>query len=322
MFRRLIALFDPFLIALIGTVALATLFPVHGLGARIASGVSTALILLLFFFHGAKLSREAILGGIRNVRLHGLILLSTFVLFPLLGLALASSLPDIMPRALWIGVLFLCALPATVQSAIAFTSMARGDVPAAIASASASQVLGVFITPVLIGLLAGVHGGAMPLSNGAAIALQVLAPFVLGHLARPWIGDWVQRNRAAVMISDRGAILMAVFTAFSAAVIEGVWNRVSPQVLLVLFGVCLLILAVALMFTWGLGHICGFARDERIAILFCGSKKSLVQGVPMARVLFSGADAGLVLLPIMIYHQVQLIASAWIAGRYAKDGEV
>lgn len=314
---------DPFVLALLATLLLATVLPARGAGAVAASWAATALILLLFFFHGAKLSREAIFAGIRNWPVHALILVSTFVMFPVLGLLVSTlfSATIPMPKPLWLGVLYLAALPSTVQSSIAFTSIARGNVPAAIASASASQVLGVFITPPLVALLAGARGGQVPLSGVGGIVLQVLVPFLAGQALRPWIGDWVHRHKTAISMTDRGAILAAVYSAFSAAVVEGIWKRVQLSTLAQLLGLCLGILACALTFTWGTARLFKFPRDDRIAILFCGTKKSLVQGVPIARVLFTGADVGLILLPIMIFHQLQLMACAWISNRYAREAD-
>jgi len=316
MLRRLIP--DPFILALLATLALATFIPVQGAGAPWVSRLATAAILLLFFFHGAKLSREAILAGLRHWRLHLIILSVTFVAFPLIAMALSRLLPGVMPMPLWIGILYLAALPSTVQSSIAFTSMAGGNVPAAIAAASASQVLGVFLTPLLVAAMAGAFGAGMPVSDVGSIILQILVPFVLGHLARPWIGKWVQRHKGLISITDRSAILISVYSAFSAAVVEGIWSRVPPAMLGILVVICLVILALALLITWGAGRVAGFDREDRITVLFCGTKKSLVQGVPMARVLFAGPDLGLILLPIMIFHQLQLMACAWIARRYAK----
>lgn len=316
MLRRLLP--DPFVIALLVTLVLATILPAQGVGVPVVNALATAMIVLLFFFHGARLSRQAIVEGIRNWRLHVAILISTFVMFPLLTLGLSHVGSGWLSHPLWVGMLYLAALPSTVQSSIAFTSMARGNVPGAIASASASQVLGVFVTPPLVALLAGAQGAHVPLSGIGNVMLQVLVPFVAGHLLRPVIGEWVQRHKSAIAITDRGTILVSVYSAFSAAVVEGLWTRVDGATIAVLLLLCVSVLAAALLFTWGMGRALGFARADRITILFCGTKKSLIQGVPMARVLFSGPDAGLVLLPVMIFHQLQLMACAWIAQRYAR----
>ena len=318
MLKRLLP--DPFILALLGTIAIATLLPARGGAADAASWLSTALITLLFFFQGAKLPRSAILSATTHWRLHLVILCSTFLMFPAFALAAAQLGSGQMPGTLWAGILYLAALPSTVQSSIAFTSLARGNVAAAIAAASASQVLGVFLTPPLTALLAGSRGGG-PEIGGAlgSIILQILLPFALGHLSRRWIADRVQRHKALIGLIDRGAILMAVYSAFSAAVLGGVWTRVPLATLSTLLGVCLLLLGLMLACTWGAARSLGFERADRITILFCGTKKSLVQGVPMARVLFPGADAGVIILPLMLFHQLQLMACAWIAGRYAKE---
>jgi sodium/bile acid cotransporter 7 len=318
MLRRLIP--DPFLIFLIGAVLVATFLPARGPFAMIVGWLSTATIVLLFFFHGAKLAREQVLAGLIHWRLHIVILALTFVMFPIVGITGRALFPRVLPPDLWLGMIFICALPSTVQSAIAFVSIARGNVPAAIASASASQMLGIVITPLLMGLLAGTSGSA-DLSGMGKVALEILVPFVVGHLLRPWIGGWIARHRPLVGLTDQSTIIIAVYSAFSAAVIEGIWHRIPPASLIVLVLVCGVLLAIALTLTWTTSRALGFSRADRITILFCGSKKSLVQGVPMARVLFSGPQVGVVLLPIMIFHQIQLMACAFIAKRYAADGD-
>jgi len=317
MLKRLLP--DPFILALLGTLAFATMCPARGWAALSVSWLSTVAIVLLFFFHGAKLSGQAVLDGVRHWRLHVVILAITFVVFPLIVLPISLAWPALLSSTLWTGVLFLAALPSTVQSAIAFTSIAQGNVPAAIASASASQILGVFLTAPLLALLAGVGGHDISLASVGGIILMILAPFLLGHLARPWIGDWVARHKIVIASSDRATILIAVYSAFSAAVVNGIWHRLPVPLLLKLLAICIGLLLIALAVSYALGHLLGFRREDRIAILFCGTKKSLVQGVPMARVLFPGPDLGLILLPIMLFHQVQLMACASIARRYAKD---
>ena len=259
------------------------------------------------------------MAGLVAWRLHLAILFSTFIMFPLLGYAGSRLFAGLMPASLWIGVLFLCALPSTVQSAIAFVSMARGNVPAAVASASASQMLGLVVTPLLMTVLAGTQGSGGGLAGIGKVALQIFVPFVVGHLCRPWIGGLVARNKAVIGVTDRMTILVAVYSAFSAAVIEGLWHRLPLGPFAILLGIDAVLLGSSLLFTWGLGRTLGFARDDRIAILFCGTKKSLVQGVPMARVLFPGPQAGMILLPIMIFHQMQLMVCAVIARRYARE---
>ena len=310
---------DNFTLALLSTVLLATLLPASGRAAQFFDGLTTLAIALLFFLHGAKLSREAILNGITHWRLHLLVFCATFVLFPLLGLALKPVLAPLVTPALYVGVLYLCVLPATVQSAIAFTSLARGNVPAAVCSASASTLLGVFVTPLLVNTVVLPHGGAgVSLDSVGRILLQLMLPFVAGHLLRTWIGDFVRRNAAVLKFVDQGSILLVVYTAFSAAVIEGLWKQVPLEALGGLLVVCAVLLALALTLTTLAARKLGFDKADEITIVFCGSKKSLASGVPMAKVLFPASQVGAIVLPLMLFHQIQLMVCAVLAQRYAR----
>ena len=311
---------DSFTLALVGTVTLASLLPPRGDASHAFETLTTCAVGLLFFLHGARLSRAAIVAGFMHWRLHALVLASSFVLFPLLGLVLKPLLSQLVTPALYTGVLYLCVLPATVQSSIAFTSMARGNVPAAVCSASASTLLGVFVTPLLVGLVvtpqATGAGGA--LDAVLRILLQLMLPFVAGHLLRPWIGTWLQARARALKSVDQGSILLVVYTAFGAAVVEGLWHQVSALQLAGLVGVCGVLLAAALGVTAGLARLFGFERADEIAIVFCGSKKSLASGVPMAKILFDPASVGVVVLPLMLFHQIQLMVCAMLARRWAR----
>jgi len=315
MFRYLQKTIDPFLVALITVMTLATFLPVHGRGVPLFGGLTDAAIILLFFLQGAKLSREAIIDGASAWRLHLAVLLSTFGVFPLLGIGI-SHLPFLDP-AMAGGLLFLTLLPSTVQSSIAFTSVARGNVAAAVCSASFSNLLGIALTPILASLLMQSQGIAMSWGGAQTIVLQLLLPFAAGHLLRPRIGAWVARNKALVMVVDRGSILLVVYTAFSAAVIEGIWHRLSPGELAVVALCCVALLATILTLTWVAGRMMGLARAEAIVLQFCGSKKSLVSGVPLAGILFPAAQVGIAVLPLMLFHQFQLFACAILARHYA-----
>ena len=309
---------DGFVLALLATVAVASVLPCRGAAASVFGWLTIAAIALLFFMHGVRLPREAIVRGFAHWRLHLVILASTFLLFPVLGLALAKLFPGLLPSDLWLGVLFVCALPSTVQSSIAFTSIAKGNVPAAIGAATASNLIGVLLTPVLVGVLIRLHGGAGSLAEIWKVVLQLLVPFAAGHLLRPWLAGWAERNRRLVTFSDRGSILLAVYTSFSGAVVQGVWRQLPPERFLVLTGVLAAILAIVLLATTFGSRLLGFSREDEIAIVFCGSKKSLASGVPMANVLFAGQAVGLTILPLMIFHQMQLMVCAALARRYAE----
>lgn len=314
---------DPMMIKLIITVLLATFLPAKGGFVPFFEWLTTAAIALLFFMHGAKLSREKIIAGSSHWRLHLWILFSTFVLFPILGLLLVWWHPVNVSAEIYTGFLYLCILPATVQSAIAFTSMAGGNVAAAVCSASASSLLGVFISPLLVNLVMNIHSAAgnSGLEQIGKIMLQLLVPFVLGHLARRWIGGWVERHKSLIGKTDQTSILLVVYTAFSAAVVNGIWTRVGVDTLLWIVAGSLLLLFVVLLVNLAAARLFGFSRPDEITILFCGSKKSLANGVPMANILFPVAAVGIIVLPLMIFHQVQLMVCSFIAQRYKKKHE-
>ena len=307
---------DDFTLALLTTVALASLLPCRGALVPAFDTATDLAIGLLFFLHGARLPREAILAGLSHWRLHLAVLFSSFVMFPLLGLALAPLSPTVLPHPLYLGVLFLTTLPSTVQASIAFTSMAGGNVPAALCAASGSSLLGTFITPLLVGVLMRAHGG-LSLNAVEAVAVQLLLPFLAGQALRPWLGRVIERRRALLGVVDRGSILLMVYTTFSAAMVAGLWRQVPLSSLALTALVAGVLLAAVLGLTTALARLLGFARADEITLVFCGSKKSLVNGIPMAHVLFAGDVAGLIVLPLMLFHQLQMIACASLARRYA-----
>ncbi|WKV51094.1 bile acid:sodium symporter family protein [Dickeya fangzhongdai] len=310
---------DKFLLVLIAVVITASIFPCEGTAKVFFENLTNAAIALLFFMHGAKLSRDAITAGMGHWRLHLVVFASTFILFPLLGIGMAFLSPQILTPGLYLGFLYLCALPATVQSAIAFTSMARGNVAAAICSASASSILGVFLSPVLVGLLMHTQGGqADTLHAIGAIIMQLMVPFVIGHLSRPLIAKWVDRHRKLINITDRSSILLVVYVAFSEAVVQGIWHQINGWSLLAVIVCSLVLLGIVLVCTTLAARKLGFSTEDEITIVFCGSKKSLANGIPMANVLFPAAAVGAMVLPLMIFHQIQLMVCATLAQRYAK----
>ena len=318
MIGRFLAVFEPFILMLLGTVVLASILPARGEMATIVGYAADIGIVLLFFLHGAKLSRDAIWAGLRNWKLHLAVLAVTFAAFPLLGLGL-SALPFVT-GPLAAGLLFLTLLPSTVQSSIAFTAIARGNVAAAVCSASFSNLLGILVTPALVALLMKTSGsGGISIESIEAIVLQLLVPFVAGHLLRPLIGAWVTRRKAMLTVVDRGSILLVVYSAFGAAVVEGLWTRLSIGDLVLIGLLCVALLAFVLALTFAVARLMKLPREDAIVVQFCGSKKSLASGVPMAGVLFPPAQVGVILLPLMLFHQLQLIACAVIARRYAES---
>ncbi len=313
---------DPFLITMLLVIGIASIFPCEGEVKIGFKYLTVAAIALLFFMHGAKLSREAIMAGIRHWRLHLLVFSSTFIVFPILGLGMHFMVPEWMSPTVYMGFLYLCALPATVQSAIAFTSVAGGNVAAAVCSASASSILGVFLSPILVGMLMDADGSqAVDTFNAiGSILLQLMLPFVVGHLARPLIEKWINRHRKLINITDRSSILLVVYVAFSEAVVEGIWQKIDAFSLLMICVVSCLLLLVIIVMNIAAARLLKFSKPDEITIVFCGSKKSLANGVPMANVLFPASVVGVILLPLMIFHQIQLMVCAVLAQRYANQG--
>lgn len=316
MLSRIGAVFDPYIWALMAMVGLASALPAVGDFAAALQGLVNACIVVLFFLHGAKLSREAVVAGAGHWRLHLAVLAASFVLFPLLGMGLAAI--SGLPPRLATGLVFLSLLPSTVQSSIAFTAVARGNVAAAVCSAAVSNLLGIFLTPLLVAWALGGSGAGVSLEAVERIVGQLLVPFVAGHMLRPWIGGFIGAHKAAVGLVDRGSILLVVYSAFSAAVAQGLWHQLPGAVLAQTVALCAVLLAAVLGLTWLAGRGLGLARADAIVLQFCGSKKSLATGVPIAGVLFPASQVGAVILPLMVFHQLQLIACAILARQYGQ----
>ncbi|MGW4120364.1 bile acid:sodium symporter family protein [Nocardia sp. NPDC004711] len=311
---------DGFILSILAMVVLASIFPARGEAAEVVSWLTKIAIGFLFLLYGARLAPQEAIAGLKHWRLHLTVLVCTFVLFPVIGLAARVLVPHVLTSDLYTGVLFLCLVPSTVQSSIAFTSIAKGNVAGAIVSATVSNLLGVFLTPALVILLMNTTGQAsVDPSAVVDIVLQLLVPFFLGQLIRPKVAGFLARYAEPTKLVDRGSILLVVYSAFSAGMVEGIWHAMSPWRILLLAVVCCAILAIVLVATGFLGEAVRFDRADRIVVVFCGSKKSLATGLPMATVLFAGHSVGLVVLPLMMFHQIQLITCAALAQRWARS---
>lgn len=310
---------DRFILVLIATLIAATLFPARD-NTLVAFGwASNAAIFVLFFLHGARLSPEAVLDGARRWQLLAAILMIGYVGFPVVMLGTSHLLRGYVAPELLMGLLFLGVLPTTVQSSIAYASIARGNVAASVVAAAASNLIGVVITPLLFAVLASATFGSISLSGVTRIALLLLLPFALGQALRSRVLPTVQRHATIAGIMDKVTIVLAVFVAFSEAATQGLWQRVGISELIALAVIVLAIMLAAFAAIWGLGAVLGLPREDRATLLFSGAHKSLATGAPMARILFSPAVAGGIILPLMLYHQMQLMVSAVIAPRLAPD---
>ncbi len=320
---KLLAL-DRFTILLFVMVILASVMPVSGQAADVFGSITTVAIAILFFLHGAKLSREAVLEGLMHWKLHGLVFAFTFALFPILGLLAKPILLPMLGQELYWGFLFMCFLPSTVQSSIAFTSVAQGNVAAAVCSASFSNIIGMLITPLLVAyfILGQSTHSFDPTSSILQITLLLLVPFILGQLLRPWIFPQMKKMPKIVKVFDQGSILMVVYGAFSSAVVAGLWQQVSLSTLFALVVACSVLLTIIMLLTLYIPRALGFNRADQKAIFFCGSKKTLASGVPMAQILFIGQPLGMIVLPIMIFHQIQLMVCGIIANMWSKHSDV
>lgn len=316
---KLLAL-DRFTILLVVMVILATFLPVSGQAAAIFNQVTIVAIAILFFLHGAKLSREAVVQGIMHWRLHAVTFAFTFVLFPVLGLLAKPLLLPYLGPELYLGFLFMCFLPSTVQSSIAFTSVARGNVAAAVCSASFSNIIGMFITPILVSLfiLGKSQHDFDPTSSILQIVLLLLVPFILGQILRPHVFPYMAKKPSIVKAFDQGSILMVVYGAFSSAVVAGLWHQVSGVTLFYLTLACSVFLTIIMLLAYYIPKWLGFSHADQVTIFFCSSKKTLASGVPMAQILFIGQPLGMIVLPIMIFHQIQLMACGVIAAKWAQ----
>ena len=303
---------------MITTVAIASLLPARGEGTVIANYAVFAAVALLFFLYGAKLSPRDVLNGLLHWRLQSVVFCSTFVLFPIIGLALTTVLRPWLPPNVALGLMFVCVLPSTVQSSIAFTSIARGNVPAALCSASASNLFGMVFTPLLVLLLLSSRGSGFSLKALEDIAEQLLLPFLAGQAVRPFIGAFLARHKRVTSLVDRGSILVVVYAAFSAGMVSGVWSELSSKSLGLVLVLDIVMLAAVLLMTTFCSRLLGFSKEDEITIVFCGSKKTLASGIPMANILFPGQAIGLIVLPLMLFHQIQLFACASLARRYAR----
>lgn len=312
---------DRFTLLLFVMVILATFLPVSGQVAEIFGVITIVAIAILFFLHGAKLSREAVIEGIMHWKLHALVFAFTFALFPILGLMAKPILVPLLGQELYWGFLFMCFLPSTVQSSIAFTSVAQGNVASAICSASFSNLIGMFITPVLVSffILGQSQHGFDPTASIIQITLLLLVPFVLGQILRPYVFPYMKKMPKIVKVFDQGSILMVVYGAFSSAVVAGLWQQVSGATLILLILACSVLLTIIMFLALYIPRWMGFSRADQRAIFFCGSKKTLASGVPMAQILFIGQPLGMIVLPIMIFHQIQLMVCGVIANYWSKQ---
>lgn len=316
---------DGFLVALLIAIALAFVAPAIGTSdGPLQLGLATDIgVAVIFFLHGAAVSRAALRSAAGHWRLHGFIQATTFLLFPAVGLAVYFSLAPLLGAELRLGFFYLCAISSTISSSVAMTAMARGTVPAAIFNATLSGLLGMVLTPVLLGMITvtnGVNGSIF--SQVTDIFGKLLLPFAAGQLVRPLVKGLLDRFKSVVGKADRLVILMIVYTAFCNANMDGLWSRYGVATFAEIFVLVAGLLALVLVVTKAASRALGLSAEDEAAAVFCGCTKSLANGAPIAKVIFGASPAlPLILLPLLFYHQLQLIVFTILARRYAAREE-
>ncbi|MEZ9708393.1 bile acid:sodium symporter family protein [Vibrio breoganii] len=311
-----------FLVGMVMAIVLAVLTPDLGKtgGTLHLDSVTVLGIALVFFLHGLGLSPKAIVEGLSNWKLHLYVQGATFVVYPLLWVVFGQGFLAYMPAALAFGFCYLFVLPSTISSSVAMTAIGKGNLPGAIFNASLSSILGVFITPLLIQVFMGMEGAELNLMDSViSISKMLLLPMILGQIMRPWLLEWTQKHKAVVNKLDKYVILLIVYSAFCDSIDHGIWSDFSPTLLLISALICLIVLIVMVHgIQWGARKV-GFTHQDEVAAVFCGTKKTLAAGIPMAKVIFAhDPNLGMILLPIMLYHPIQIFYCAVLANRYAK----
>jgi len=312
---------DWFLCGMVLATVLAYFFPGFGAtgGGMHAEWVINIGVFVVFFLHGVNLSSEQIKHGLKNWRLHIMVQAFTFVVFPVIWLICSKAFGSYVPALLMLGFLYLCALPSTISSSVALTGSAGGNVPAAILNASMSSVFGIFMTPWLVSLVIGTGSGGIDLGPTLLkLSLMLLLPLILGQLLRPLIGKFFAKHKKYTNLIDKIVILLLVYAAFCNSMVSGLWQTQGNSVIAMAFIGSAVLLVVILLLTTGTARLLKFNHADKVAAVFCATKKSLAAGAPMAALIFGNNPAlGLILLPIMIYHPLQLIVCSVMAENYA-----
>ncbi len=318
---------DWFLLGMLLAIGLAWLYPAPGArGGWLHPELITSLgVALVFYLNGLSLSFASLRQGIMKWKVHVVVQGAVFLLFPLIGLGLISVTRGWLPEDLRLGLFYLCASPSTVSSSVALTAAAGGNVPAAIFNATTSSLLGVVLTPLWMAtvLQAGHSNSPAGIFSMQEVIWELLLwlvlPLVLGQLCRPWLGGWVTRHRQFVSLVDRGTILLLIYTSFCDSMVLGIWTKHGLMVVAITAAITLVLFYLVFFILSAVCHGLMFNREDWIATVFCGSKKSMATAVPMAQIMFGTSPAlGMILLPIMIYHPLQLVICGLLATRWKK----
>ncbi len=317
--------FDRFLGALVAAIIAAVIAPSLGTtgGLLHADIVAQYGVGLVFFLYGLTLDTARMRAGLGHYRLHIIVQATTFLLFPLLVLALHAIIRPVLTEEAWTGFFFVAALPSTVSSSVAMVSLARGNVPAAIFNATLSSLIGVLVTPALMAWY--LSRSSMPLDLSSVIVKilgLVLLPIVMGYVARHWLAGWAARRKPFIQLADRGIVVCIVYNSFCDSIHKGVWSAQNADLVIGIIIGAIALFALVYGLVTLLCNALGFSVEDRIACTFCASKKSLATGAPMGAMMFGGQAAfGILIAPIILYHFCQLVISSVIASRFARSAD-
>ncbi len=307
--------FDPMVRLVTAAIVIATILPATGGLHEVVQDVSNIAVFVLFLLYGLKIARAEVWAGIRNWRLLLPLTLFVFGVMALAGWGMWQLSLPLLPPALALGFLYLGVLPSTVQSATAYSSIAGGNVASSVIAAALLNIIGVFVSAPLFSALAGTSGEGFTSSTLVRVMTLLLLPFVIGQAAQGFAGHWIKGHRKATTFLERGTIGLAVYTAFSGAVAEGIWHRVHLSDWGLLIAGCAVLLVVGYGGAWLLGRLLRLGHADRISVVFAGAQKSIAMGAPLATVLFPPASAGIILMPLLVYHLAQMVVAAPIARR-------
>ena len=313
---------DKFVIAIILTIGFAYFFPFWGTpNSNVPiNTISTIGIFLIFFFYGLKLSPNKLKAGLKNWKLHILVQLATFLIFPLIVIVFKPLFSSENSALIWLAFFFIAALPSTVSSSVVMVSIAKGNIPAAIFNASISGIIGVVITPLWMGLFLNNEQADFDFTSiYTKLIVQIILPVILGVLLQRYFGAFAQKHSAKLTMFDKSIILLIIYKSFAESFYEGVFSSVS---LLDLFGLLIAVISLFFVVYYLIGFIAKrlhFSLEDRITAQFCGTKKSLVHGTVFSKILFGNMlSLGIILLPLMLFHATQIVIVSFIASKLSK----
>jgi sodium/bile acid cotransporter 7 len=318
--------FDGFLLMIGTMILLAYFLPEPGMVKEPISleEIANLGVSLIFLFYGLRLSVDKLKAGLVNWKMHIVVQLSTFLFFPLLVLAFRPLFINTDFELLWLGIFFLAALPSTVSSSVVMVSIAKGNIPAAIFNSSISSLIGVVVTPLWVGLFIASATGDFDVTQVfIKLIIQVLLPVIIGISLNSRFGNIAEKYKKQLKYFDQAVILSIIYTSFCKSFSDHIFEGFTALELVGLASGMMTLFFVVFLCVGLLSRLFGFSDEDRITVLFCGSKKSLVHGTVMSKVLFQHSTiTGIILLPLMLYHALQLIAASIIAQSMARRKEV